>query len=223
LDAPLFFYCQKADAVIALRLLLIRADSTRIWFMRLIVYLALGALMAIAGGGCQSAPDDSSNGVKVVIEGKGAFPKALAGRWRANRDGWQLVFEPDGRLSAAVLSLGQVQVAPGKRTTVPTRSGGEGVFDPGLWTVHYVPATQELTVKISMDHVRIELGGNTLEGNSTDIFAGKVVPSDGLWQAEWTTFTDYTAQTPEGLAVKLATDATYGEAKLLTFRKVPTQ
>jgi hypothetical protein len=191
--------------------------------MRHIVSLAWCGLALLAVGGCHGGAEDSQNGVKVVIEGGGTFPETLAGRWRSNRDGWQLVFERDGRLSAAALSLGQVEVAAGQRTTVPTRSGGQGTFDPGLWTVHYVPDTRELTVKLSMDHVRIEMGNNTLEGKSTDIFAGKVALSEQLWQAEWTTFTDYTVYTPERRAVKLATDSTYGEVKLLTFRKVQPQ
>jgi len=191
--------------------------------MRLTVSLVWCALTVLTAGGCHGPVDDSHSGVKVVIEGGGTFPEALTGRWRANRDGWQLVFERDGRLSAAVLSLGQVQVTPGQRTTVPTRSGGQGIFDPGLWTVHYTPATQELTVKISMEYLRIELGDNTLEGKSTDVFAGKVALAEGLWQAEWTTFTDYTAHTPQSPTVKLATDSQYGEAKLLTFRKVQQQ
>ena len=171
-------------------------------------------------GGCRGGLDGASGDVRVVVEGGGPFPEALRGRWQADRDGWQLVFEADGRISAAVISMGRVEVRPGATTTVPTRSGGQGVFEPGVWTTHYVPDTNELTVKISMDYVRVEMGENTLEGKSTDIFAGKVAPSEGLWQAEWTTFTDYTARTPQGQTFKLATDAMYGESKLLTFRKV---
>ena len=188
--------------------------------MRLIVSLTLCGSFIWLAGGCRGGLDGTSDDVKVVIEGGGPFPEALRGRWQADRDGWQLVFAADGRLSAAVISMGRVEVRPGARTTVPTRSGGQGVFDPGLWTVYYTPATQELTVNISMDYVRVEMGENTLEGKSTDIFAGKVAPAEGLWQAEWTTFTDYTARTPQGHSFKLATDATYGESKLLTFRKV---
>jgi len=188
--------------------------------MRLIVFLTLCGLLIGPASGCRSGRDRSQDDVKVVIEGGGPFPEALAGRWQADRDGWQLVIEGDGRVSAAVISLGRVEVTAGQKTTVPTRSGGLGVFHPGLWTVHYAPGTQELTVKISMDYVRVEMGENTLEGKSTDIFAGKVALAEGLWQAEWTTFTDYTARTPEGHTFKLATDATYGESKLLTFRKV---
>ena len=188
--------------------------------MRLIVSLTLCGLLIWPAGGCRSGRDRAQDDVTVVIEGGGPFPEALSGRWQADRDGWQLVLESDGRVSAAVISLGRVQITAGQKTTVPTRSGGQGVFDPGPWTVYYAPGTQELTVKISMDYVRVEMGENTLEGKSTDVFAGKVALSEGLWQAEWTTFPDYTARTPEGHTFKLATDATYGESKLLTFRKV---
>lgn len=188
--------------------------------MRLMVSLIVCGSLLWLSGGCRSGLDGASGDVRVVVEGGGPFPEALRGRWQADRDGWQLVFEADGRISAAVISMGRVEVRPGATTTVPTRSGGRGVFEPGVWTTHYVPDTNELTVKISMDYVRVEMGENTLEGKSSDIFAGKVALSEGLWQAEWTTFTDYTARTPQGQTFKLATDAMYGESKLLTFRKV---
>jgi len=191
--------------------------------MRLIVSLTVCGSLIWLSGGCRGGLDGDSDDVKVVVEGGGPFPEALCGRWQADRDGWQVVFEPDGRVAAAVISMGRVEVHPGATTTVPTRSGGRGVFDPGVWTTHYDPDTNELTVKISMDYVRVEMGENTLEGKSSDVFAGTVTPSEGLWQAEWTTFTDYTARTPQGQTFKLATDAMYGESKLLTFRKVQEQ
>jgi hypothetical protein len=191
--------------------------------MRLMFLLSLGGLLLSLSAGCHGPSKGTASGVEVVVEDKGTFPRAIQGRWQADRDGWQITFEENGQISGITASLGRVQVIPGRRTTVPTRSGGEGVFVPGLWTVHYIPDTAELTVKIAMDEVRVEMGDNTLEGKSTDIFAGKVDLAEGLWQAEWTTFTDYKAHTGEGLTVNLSTDPVYGESKLLTFKKVQEQ
>ena len=70
-----------------------------------------------------------------------------------------------------------------------------------------------------MNHVRVEMGGNILEGSSTDTFVGPVAASNRAWQAQWTTFTRYLVHTPDGAPVNLSTDPTYGETKSLTFEK----
>ena len=170
--------------------------------------------------GCHRSLDARAEAVTVVIEGDGQFPASLAGRWKADRHGWEILFTETGSIASAVISMGRVTVRPGQKITVPTRSGGEGIFDPGLWTVHYAPSTGQLTVRIAMDYVRVEMGGNTLEGKSTDVFAGTVSAAEETWQAQWTTFTDYTATTPENVSFQLSTDPLYGEAKPLTFVKV---
>ena len=155
----------------------------------------------------------------MIVEGGGQFPSSLAGRWQASQHGWEFEFGPDGRIAAATLSLGRVRVIPGRTTTMPTKSGRQAVFTPGPWTVHYIPPTRELTVEIIMDHVRVEMGGNILEGSSTDTFVGPVAVLNRTWQVQWTTFTRYLAHTPDGASVNLSTDPTYGETRSLTFEK----
>jgi hypothetical protein len=170
-------------------------------------------------GGCSRPLKDEAETVRVIVEGGGKFPSSLAGQWQASQHGWEFQLEPDGRISSAVISLGRVRVVPGQTATMPTRSGNEAVFTPGLWTVHYAPITRELTVKITMDHVRVEMAGNILEGSSTDTFVGPISPEDGLWQVQWTTFTRYAARTPESTSFDMSTDPTYGEARPLTFKR----
>jgi hypothetical protein len=70
-----------------------------------------------------------------------------------------------------------------------------------------------------MDHVRVEMGGDMLEGSSTDVFTGPISPAFDTWPAEWTSFTRYTAHTPQGTSFDLSTDPTYGETKPLTFSR----
>jgi len=171
-------------------------------------------------GGCHRPLDRPASAVDVIVEGNKAFPIAMAGRWRADEDGWEFVFAPDGRILSAVISLGRVRVVPGQTTTVPTRTGGQGVFTPGPWVVDYAPDSGQLTVKIAMDQVRVEMAGNVVEGSSTDVFAGPVDRAQGTWKTLWTTFTKYTGHTPEKPSFDLSTDPTYGETKPLTFRKV---
>ena len=71
-----------------------------------------------------------------------------------------------------------------------------------------------------MDRVRVEMGGNIIEGSSADVFAGLISPSEGTWQTQWTTFTRYTGHAPGKATFDLSTDPTYGETKPLTFRRV---
>ncbi len=188
--------------------------------MKLTHVLLLGGL-ALLPAGCHRPRADGTATVKTVVGGGQEFPALLAGRWVADRHGWEFVLERDGRISSAVISLGRVRVTPGATTTIPTRSGSEAVFTPGSWLVHYEPDTRTLTVKIVMDHVRAEMAGTTLEGSSTDIFVGPVSPAGDTWQTEWTTFTRYTAHTPEGTSFDLSTDPVYGETKPLLFHKTP--
>jgi hypothetical protein len=188
------------------------------------VQVALKTFFCVAAlllsSGCHTTMDSAPSGVSVVIEEHGTFPSALAGRWKADRDGWEFVFAPDGQIVSAVLSLGRVEITPGQPMTLPTRGGGEGVFEPGEWTVHYVPGTRQLTLNIILDHVRIDMAGTVLEGATTDTFSGAISPDDGVWQAHWTAFNRYTIQTPGQPAKALSTDETYGETKALTFEKV---
>lgn len=177
------------------------------------------ALWAILPGGCGRPQSSHADGAKVIVEGGGEFPGPLAGPWKAQQHGWEFAFEPDGRISSAIISLGRARVVPGQTTTVPTRSGDQGVFTPGPWTVHYVPGSRELTVRITMDHVRVEMAGNIVEGSSTDVFVGPVDPAGQTWRTQWTTFTQYVARTADHASVNLSTDPTYGETKPLIFEK----
>ncbi len=181
--------------------------------------LVLGLGLSLMGG-CSHPLRSGDGNRKATVEGGGRFPSSLAGRWKARQHGWEFEIGPDGRISSAILSLGRVRVVPGKTTTVPTQSGDKAVLTPGVWTVDYLPGSRELTVRITMDYVRVEMAGNILEGSSTDIFVGPVAPNDRTWQTQWTTFTRYTAHTPDNSSFDLSTDPTNGETRPLVFEKV---
>jgi hypothetical protein len=178
---------------------------------------------AVLAGGCHRPRANPVGPVDVIVEGDRSFPSGIAGRWGSDTDGWEFVFTPDGRIVSAVISLGRVRVIPGRTATVPTKGGSQGVFAPGQWTVHYAPPSGQLTVKIVMDRVRVEMGGNVIEGSSTDVFTGPIDPASGVWQTQWTTFTRYTGHAPGKPPFDLSTDPTYGETKPLTFRKAADQ
>ena len=171
--------------------------------------------------GCGRSQSRNVEPVVVLTEDGSPFPAALAGRWKSDRHGWEFVIEPDGRIAETVIGLGRVTILPGQTATVMTRTNEQAVFTPGSWVVHYDPTGSMLTVKITMDHIRVPMGDNTLEGSSTDTFTGFISPTMDTWQAQWTAFTRYKGLTSEGKTVDLATDETYGEAQTLIFTKTP--
>jgi len=182
-------------------------------------YLIVASAFLLAG--CQEMQNAETP--NVVVVGGEDFPPSLAGRWVSDRAGWQIVFDARGGITSVVLGLGQVEIVPGVKATVPTRGGGEGTFEPGPWTVDYEAETSRLTVKIVMDHIHIEMGSHVLDGKSGDVFSGPISATDGLWQTQWTAFTDYQVRTPDGESVTVATDPIYGETQPLTFRKSQPQ
>ena len=149
--------------------------------------------------GCQNPAhvSSSNSSVEVIIEGGGQFPKFLVGKWKADKDGWEIVFEPDGTISSAVINLGRVRMNPGQIARFPTRYGGKGVFEPGQWLVHYTPETRELTVKVVIEYFHQDIGDAAIGGNSTDILAGTVSKNGTLWWVEWFTVARYVAYMPE--------------------------
>ena len=175
---------------------------------------------AILPMGCQGPAKPRQDAVSVVAQGKGKFPPELAGTWKANREGWEMVIEPDGSVASAVISFGRVRIIPGKSQTLTTQGGGEGLFEPGPWTVHYDPKTNDLIVKIVMSHIRIEMAEAVLEGTGVDTFAGPISAADGVWQAQWTNFSRYLLHRPDGSVSELATDETYGETIALPFERL---
>jgi hypothetical protein len=173
----------------------------------------------LAAGGCGQTMERPADPMTVTVVGGASFPNALAGRWTADQDGWEFVFEPDGRIASIVLSLGRVTVFPGQTTTVSTVDSGEAVFTPGPWAVHYETDTRMLTVKLNMEHIHIPMDENVLEGSSTDIFSGLLSDDLSTWRVEWTTFTRYKAHIGELMSLNLSTDETYGETKSLLFER----
>ncbi len=186
--------------------------------MRIALIAALG--LGLAGiGGCTTGGGPDRN-MQVFVKGGGPFPAALAGAWQSDRDGWEFVIEPDGRISSAVISFGQVRVKPGQIATASALNGGKAIFEPGEWVVRYDPDTNDLTLKITMKHLHVETGRDILDGSSTDTFVGRVSISEGLWPVLWTTFSHYTDRSADNSSKEISTNPDTGEAKPLVFRKV---
>ena len=181
--------------------------------MKQLVVLVGCAVFLSGFAGCQSA----KRGVKVIVDGDGEFPEFLVGTWKADKGGWEFIFEPDGTISSAVIGLGKVRMKPGQIAEVPMQIGGKAVFEPGLWTVQYSVASGELSVEVVIDNFHMEERQQLLGGKATNMFVGPVSENDKIWQAEWFDFSDYIFYTPE--PVKVAFDPNKAYVGTVIFKK----
>jgi hypothetical protein len=188
--------------------------------MKRLLALLICGLFIFLPGGCQSSAGNKS-GVEVIIYGDGQFPALLAGTWKSDKGVWEIVFEPDGTISSAVVSLGRVRLKPGQVTTVPMKLGGKGVFEPGQWTVQYSQEQRELFVEIAIDRFRIELGEKVLYGQRRDVFVGSVSEDGQLWWADQFSFPEYVADTKKYPNHKLPIDPNDNPRESLVFQKAP--
>ncbi len=190
--------------------------------MKRLGVLLLCALFAFLLSGClPSAGDEAA--VEVAIDGDGQFPDFLVGTWKADKGGWEIVFEPNGTISSAVVSLG-VRMKPGEVSVVANKGGGEGVFEPGLWTVQYSQERRELIVEIVVAHFRTELrsqlGVNAVQGQRRDFFVGTVSGDGRLWWTNRFSFPESVVDTKKYRDHKLTFDPNDNPPEEILFRKV---
>ena len=60
--------------------------------MKVFWLIILCSITVITLTGCQNP----QKGVEVVVQGQGTFPESLAGTWKADKNGWEVVIEKDG-------------------------------------------------------------------------------------------------------------------------------
>lgn len=186
--------------------------------MKQLVFPLLCGLSVLLHGGCQRSVQ-SQPVVEVTIEGGGQFPEFLVGAWKADKGGWEIVFEPNGTISSAVVSLGRVRIKPGQTTTVPMKLDGKGVFEAGPWAVEYLPERRELTVEIAIESFRVELGDSVVKGRTLDIFTGSISADGRSWWANRFSFPEYVADTKKYRNHKLIVDPNDNPLEELLFQR----
>ena len=118
------------------------------------------------------------------------------------------------------MSIGRMKIKPGQTTTLPMKMGGKSIVEPGKWSVQYVPVQKELNVTIVLEHFRVEMGGNVVEGESIDLFFGQISESKEEWKAEWYSSPRYVVSTDEYESYELPMDPNEN-MKIILFEKVP--
>ena len=194
--------------------------SPKIRLMKRFVFLLVYIFLAAALAGCRS-PAANKDGVEVTVDGDGQFPAFLVGTWKADEGGWEFVFEPDGKISSAIVSIGRAKLQPGRTTTVPMQMGGKGVYKPGPWSVQYSHEQRELVVEIAIDHFRVELGDNVIEGRTRDFFVGSVSADGRYWWADRLNFPEYVVNTEKYHNYELPFDPNDNPRESILFQKVP--
>jgi hypothetical protein len=191
--------------------------SPKIYLMKRFVLLLFCVFLAVVLTGCRNP---AGNGVEVTIDSIGQFPDFLVGTWKAEEGGWEFVFEPDGKISYAIASIGRVKLQPGRTTNVPMQMGGKGIYKPGLWSVQYSHQQRELIVEIAIDNFRVELGDDVIQGKTHDFFVGSVSTDGKSWWADRLSFPEYVVDTKTYHNYKLPFDPKDNPRESILFRKV---
>ncbi len=159
--------------------------------MKRLLFISVIFLLVLAA--CQEVSQyiKTPGTLEVIVEDGGKFPESLVGKWEGDKGGWAFIFEPDGRISRARISMGRTEIVPGQIKTLPTHGGGQAIYVPGDWSVIYSPADRELTVDIVMNYIHIDMGAQALQGKTRDIISGTVSEDGKLWRTIVSSFPEY--------------------------------
>ena len=158
--------------------------------MRRLILLLSGLVIVLGVVGCQQQA--VHKGVEVNIEGGGGFPQEMVGVWQGSWGSWEITFEADGSISSVVIPQGRTRLVPKEPTTVRLiRVGGKGVYEPGVWSVNYIPDSRDLMVEIVVKNFEAEIGNDILRGNIRYMLTGQVNEDYRLWTPSVVTYPKY--------------------------------
>lgn len=191
--------------------------------MKRLTVLSVCAAILLGLTGCRGG---SSNGsIEAGTSNKNAdaaveVPEVLAGTWKCAEEKLEIVLEPNGTISSAVAPFGKLKMRPGETVEVNNVDiAYRGVFKAGTWNVFYAPAERELTVELPLEHYRVEINGQVLEGKSSDILTGKVSEDGKTWQADWFAFPEYYVTAGVYKNYKMPSDSNDSFVSTLIFHK----
>jgi hypothetical protein len=140
--------------------------------------------------GCQSENRKQPQAAAVQL------PPEIAGIWKAQDSPWQIVLSQDGKVSSAILPLGEVEVKPNQKTMVEMKDGNMSAYTAGNFEVNYNSLSRELEVTIEMKSIHVVILDESLDGNSMDIFSGRVSEDGKIWDTIWFNIFDYGPRFP---------------------------
>lgn len=195
--------------------------------MRTVIILIATAILVVgcASDGLEQRADGvplyrSNNAMKVHVDGGDGFPPELVGKWRNDKQGWELNFEPDGSLSSVVKSLGRIRLFPGKIVEVPMKGGGKAVFKPGQWEIYYNYDSKEVAVTLITKHFHMDIGKTYLDGSDKDIFVGSLLEDRTTMDVYWESYPMYIAHFPDKPDFDMSIKPGHPQEYDLVFKKV---
>lgn len=121
--------------------------------------------------------------------GDGVFPEVMVGVWEAEvtRDSkWGIKFEPDGSILKVIHSLaGPVKLSEDGVYLEGPEPDTYAVFIMGPCEAKYYPETNELRVKIVLEHYEMKMPSGVLEGRIESYFSGPVSKDGKTWEVDW--------------------------------------
>lgn len=155
------------------------------------LYLVL--ILVLASFGCQNVSEQTQNGDNLIL-----LPPDVAGTWKTEgRSPWTITLAPDGKISWAITSMGQVRIRPNQTTKIEMINDKISTVSAGECPVSYDPVKRELSVTILIEHLDVKIGDDGFEGNSEDIFFGPVSKDGKTWQTTWISVFDYGPRFPQ--------------------------
>jgi hypothetical protein len=192
---------------------------------RLIVLFGCAVLLS-ALAGCQGPAANNSS----------EFPRFLTGTWEANRKNdlnyWQIVLEPNGVISSAVIPLGGVKVRPNQTTEAKGPKGEPGFVETGDFDVYYNQQGRELAVNIKIKQFCLYLvDGSIVKGSWEYLITGNISGDEKTWVGDVFSSIDIVALVPDPNHIadeskfkevsKLRIDLGEEEEERFIFTKVP--
>ncbi len=141
------------------------------------VFLSVFILMA----GCQ---DNTIHPGRQVAPNKKTFPEFLSGTWRGDNMGWELVIEPNGSISSAVVAFGQTRMEPNKKKDIQGKGGGHGAYEAGDFVIEYDTENREITISLELKDIYMYMVEAELKGSIEYLISGTVSEDQKTIDAE---------------------------------------
>jgi len=135
----------------------------------------------------------------VVITGKTdtKFPQFLVGVWQANDFNWGFKFEPDGKISKLIHTIGaRIDVNEGSYYEEGIENS-RFLYVLGPCSTNYDPKTGVLKVSVVLDYFLMDIPpAGRIEGSSKDTFEGPVSAKDLTWNVKWRSYCTIEGEAP---------------------------
>jgi hypothetical protein len=163
--------------------------------------------------GCQSSVQNTQT----------AFPKELAGDWKAEESPWVISFDENGQVVSAVHHMSGALIKPMETTIVPfeqSKVAGEQVFSCGPWITEYDANTRVLALQINIDY-KTQNSPAVIMGRIEENLTGAFDETFSIWQVDWVSITEFIFGDPtSGKSIEFLTPEEEQSKGILTFRKL---